>query len=176
MNTRTRTRRLLASTLGLALLPAFGLSAALVTPAVASAAEAETAKCQVHSVLALKTGDGSIPDDLKFLADQLSADQFAAYKSFRLLETKQFKLELNKPAVAAMKSGHKLTLEFLGSEPETKKLRLRANLTSRTGEGSLVDTRLQFPSGGLLWVGGVRHDDGKLFFAIHCVQGEATKP
>ncbi len=174
MNYRMTTRRLLASTLGLALLPALSLTAAVAAPSVAQAAEVD-AECQVHSVLAMKTGDGTIPEDLKFLADLLKADQFAAYKSFRLLESKQLAFKLNNPASTTMTTGHKLTLEYLGSEAENTKLKLRAKLSARSGEGSLVDTRLHLPNNGIVLFGGVRHDDGRVVFAIHCKQVAADK-
>lgn len=157
--------RILASALSAFLLPATVLGGlSLASPEVR--AEVKSAACKVTAFLASKDGDGTIPADLKFLEEQLRDDQFAAFKGFRLLEGKTLKLGLDKPAVAALQSGFNLRLSLLGEE-ETK-LKLHANLMAVGRDKPLVDTAYKIDNNGLLLVGGVRHLDGKVFFAIHC--------
>ncbi len=159
------TPRILASALSAFLLPATVLGSLSLTSAEVRA-EVKAAACKVTAFLASKDGDGSIPEDLKFLEEQLRDDQFAAFKGFRLLEAKTLKLGLDKSAVAALQSGFQLRLSLLGEE-ETK-LKLHANLTAVGRDKPLVDTAYKIDNNGLLLVGGVRHLDGKVFFAIHC--------
>lgn len=165
-------RRLLASTLALSLAPALALSASVLTPAIAKA-EVGAARCQVHSVLAKKTGDGTIPDDLKFLEDQLRSDQFAAYKSFRLLEKHDLRLDVANAVATDMKSGHVLTLEYFGAD--AGKLKFKATLLARGGDATLFDGLLQLPDPGIFWIGGGRYGKDKILFAIRCVHIEAIK-
>ncbi len=147
------------------LLPAIVLGGlTLASPEVR--AEVKSAACKVTAFLASKDGDGSIPADLEFLKEQLQDDQFAAFKGFRLLESRTLKLGLDKPAVAALQSGFNLRLSLLGEE--STKLKLHANLTAPARDKPLVDTAYKIDNNGLLLVGGVRHLEGKVFFAIHC--------
>lgn len=141
------------------------LCAGSLVPAHALAA-VEKAACKVHAVHGVREGDGSIPAELAFLEDQLRDDQFAAFKSFKLLEAKTLKLELKKPASAALKSGHEIRLELLGSAD--KRLKLHAMLSDRRGSKPLVSTDYVIESNGVLIVGGPAYQNGKLFFAIQC--------
>jgi hypothetical protein len=158
------TPRILASAFTALLLPATIIGGLSLTPAEVLA-EVKAAACKVSTFLATKDGDGSIPVELKFLEEQLRDDQFAAFKGFRLLEAKTLKLGLDKPSVAALQ-GFQLRLSLLGEE-ETK-LKLHANLIAPGRDKPLVDTAYKIDNNGLLLVGGVRHLDGKVFFAIQC--------
>jgi len=159
------TSRILAPALSAFLVPALALGGlTLASPEVR--AEVKSAACKVTAFLASKDGDGTIPQDLKFLEEQLRDDQFAAFKGFRLLEAKTLKLGLDKAAVAALQSSFTLRLSLLGEE-ETK-LKLHANLMAAGRDKPLVDTAYKIDNNGVLLVGGVRHLDGKVFFAIHC--------
>jgi len=142
---------------------AFGPIALASTVTVAAPAASEV-ECRVHSVLAQKTGDGTIPDNLKFIGEQLRDDQFAAYKGFRLLGTQSLALKVKQPKVAALKSGHKLSLEYLGARDS--KLQLHATLMGE--EKTLFKAIYGIDNNGLLMIGGVRGDGGKVFFAIQC--------
>lgn len=159
------TKRLLAQAFAVVLLPGLTLSGASLAPTEARA-EVKAVACKVTAFLAVKDGDGKIPDDLKFLEEQLRDDQFAAFKGFRLLETKALRLELDKPGLAALKSGFQLKLNLLGEE--ATKLKLHANLLAPGRDKPLVDTNYVIEDSGLLLVGGVRHLEGKIFFAIQC--------
>jgi hypothetical protein len=161
------TPRILASAFTALLLPATVLGGLSLTPAEVLA-EVKAAACKVSTFIATKDGDGSIPVELKFLEEQLRDDQFAAFKGFRLLEAKTLKLDLDKPSVAVLQSGFQLRLSLLGEE-ETK-LKLHANLTAPGRDKPLVDTAYKIDNNGLLLVGGVRHLDGKVFFAIQCAK------
>jgi hypothetical protein len=167
MTSRTMTSRLLAPAFAFlpVLLPALVIGGVAIAPAEVHA-EIKAAACKVTAFLATREGDGSIPADLQFLEEQLRDDQFAAFKGFRLLEAKTLKLGLGLPATADLQSGFKLKLSLLGEED--KKLKLHANLLAPSRDKPLVDTAYKIDDNGLLLVGGVRHLDGKVFFAIHC--------
>lgn len=158
-------QRLLVPAVAVILAPGLVVGAVTLAPDVALA-EIKAAACKVTAFLAHKDGDGTIPADLKFLEEQLRDDQFAAFKGFRLLETKPLRLGIDKPGLAALKSGYQLKLSLLGEEGA--KLKLHANLLAPGRDAPLVDTDYTIDDNGLLLVGGVRHLDGKIFFAIQC--------
>jgi hypothetical protein len=162
---KSTTKRLLATSVVAVLLPGVVGSAYLV-PGVADAAEVKTVACKVTAFLVQKDGDGIIPAELKFLEEQLQDDSFAAFKGFRLLETKALRLGVDKPGLAALKSGFQLKLSLLGEV--NNKLKLHANLLAPGRDAPLVDTDYAIDDNGLLLVGGVRHLEGKIFFAIQC--------
>lgn len=164
MKYTSNTKRLLATTFVFALLPGV-VGGTYFVPNVARA-EVRTVACKVTAFLAQKDGDGTIPEDLKFLDEQLRDDSFAAFKGFRLLETKSLRLAVDKPGLAALKSGFQLKLSLLGED--SKKLKLHANLLAPGRAAPLVDTDYTIDDNGLLLVGGVRHLEGKIFFAIQC--------
>lgn len=159
------TKWLLAPTLAAVLVPGLVVGGVSLLPDVARA-EVKAVACKVTAFLAQKDGDGTIPTDLKFLEEQLRDDQFAAFKGFRLLETKALRLGLEKPGLAALKSGFQLKLSLLGEDGA--KLKLHANLLAPGRDSPLVDTDYSIDDNGLLLVGGVRHEGGKIFFAIQC--------
>lgn len=165
MKYTSHSKRLLATTVVAALLPGVVVGAAYLVPDVALA-EVKSVACKVTAFLAQKDGDGAIPEDLKFLEEQLRDDQFAAFRGFRLLETKALRLGVDKPAHAALKSGFQLKLSLLGEA--SNKLKLHANLLAPGRDAPLIDTDYAIDDNGLLLVGGVRHLDGKIFFAIQC--------
>ncbi len=158
----SRLGALLVSTLAL---PAIAVSGVALASGEARA-EVSSVACKVTAFLAQKEGDGTIPADLKFLEEQLRDDQFAAFKGFRLLETRALRLELKKPELAALKSGFQLKLSLLGEE--STRLKLHANLLAPGRDAPLVDTDYTIDDNGLLLVGGTRFETGKIFFAIQC--------
>lgn len=168
MTSRNMTSRLLAPAFSLlpVLVPALAIGSVAMASADVYAAEIKAAACKVTAFLATKEGDGAIPADLQFLEEQLRDESFAAFKGFRLLEGKTLKLGVDKPSTADLQSGFKLKLNLLGEED--KKLKLHANLMAAGRDKPLVDTAYKIDDNGLLLVGGVRHLDGKVFFAIHC--------
>ena len=154
-----------------ALVPTAMLSVALVSPAAiaAPAAPVSKANCRVHAVHASRE-EGGIQKELAFLADKLKDDEFAAYKSFALVEMKELSLKLNEEASTSFQSGNKLGLTLLGGA--NNRLELKFGLTKRDGETALLTTKYAIDNGGLLMVrvGDFTHQDraGKLFFAIQC--------
>lgn len=162
-------QRLVASVLATVLAPAFAFGAAY-TGALSEADAADKANCRVHAVLASKEGDGKLPKELKFLEKTLQADEFAAYKSFHLLEKKELKLKLDKPSEISFKSGHKMGLTLLAVEDKTLKYHL--TLYGRDGTTSLIDTDYSIEDHGLIMTGVGKHEEGdisgRLFLAVQC--------
>ncbi len=166
--------RLFASALAAVLAPAAVL-ATVATPVTAEAATVKKAKCQAHVVFVSKDGDGSIPAELKFLEEQLKDDQFAAYKSFRLMEQKELKLSLGKASEVKFSSENRLRLSLLGNDD--KHLKLHAELTGRDGK-KMLNTDYSIEDAGVLMIvaGKVSHEvdgkqvDGKKVFAIQCAR------
>ena len=134
--------------------------------APAQAAAVAKARCQVHAIHLTKEGSGEIPSNLKFLEAELRDDQFAAYKGFRLLQSRKLDLAQDKKAQATFKSGHHLGLTLLGAKD--RRLRLRAGLTNRSGDKTLVDTTYAIEDGGVFMLGGASFQGGRLLFAIRC--------
>jgi hypothetical protein len=158
--TRTMHSRILASSLGFLGLFAGGIT--LLNPSVVEARASE-ATCRIHAVEAREQGDGSIPDNLQFLADQLQAPEFARYKGFALLDTKDFKLELGRVVDQKFKSGHNLELSLIGGEQD--KLELHTNL--KRGAKSLVDVSFVVGSNQIMLIP-VRRGDQAIIFAYQC--------
>lgn len=172
MNT-TLSRRMLTPTLTTWMTAATVLGAAWVLPTTAMAAAA-TSKvgCRVHAVLASKEGSGELPKELEFLRATLADDQFAAYKSFHLVDKKTLTLDGSKPADTSFGSGHRIALTLLGSDATRLKLHLK--LSERDGTSSRYDTDYSIEDNGLLMLeaGPFKHAavSGKLFFAIQCAR------
>ncbi|MEM6290392.1 MAG: hypothetical protein AAGA54_03975 [Myxococcota bacterium] len=162
--------------------PFFGLATALAgtlavgvvaTPAEANAAEpAKAGQCKVHAVLASKEGDGTIPKNLEFMKEWLTDEPYDRYKSFHLLGSKKIAVELEKPANATFKTGHKMKLSLLGGDE--KKLKLHLDLTHRDGEKNLVAMDYSIEDNGLFFVQGGKHKSGevtgRIFWAIQCAR------
>lgn len=163
--------RLLASALAVILAPT-AVFATYAVPSEAHAAAVKEAKCQVHAVLASKEGDGGIPEKLRFLEAQLQDDEFAAYKSFHLIEQKALAVKLDTTSEVTLTTGNRLGLSLLGND-ETR-LKLRATLSSRDGSKSLLSTDYSMEDAGVLMIraGSYTHDgiEGKLFVAIQCAR------
>jgi hypothetical protein len=167
MTYRTQTLPLILSaslrSLGSLAIPALVAGAVtLLNPSVVEAAVSE-ATCRIHAVEARQDGDGTIPADLAFLADQLQAPEFARYKGFVLLDTKDFKLELGKVVDQKFKSGHNLELSLIGGELD--KLELHTNL--KRGSKSLVDVNFVVGSNQIMLIP-VRRGDQAIIFAYQC--------
>lgn len=160
--------RLLSAGLALGLAPALAFGGSVLLPSVADAA-VDKANCRVNSVLASKEeAKPRIPADLEFLREQLENDRFAAYKSFRLLEKKDFKLTLDKESNGKLESGHAFGFKLLGGDD--KRLNIHASLHSKGGK-KLLDTDYKIENNGIMIVGGGNHPDGKIIFAIQCKKG-----
>lgn len=163
--------RLLASALAAVLAPTV-VVASYATPLEARAAEVKEAKCQVHAVLASKDGDVGIPDKLRFLEAQLKDDEFAAYKSFHLIEQKALSIKLDGSSDITMSSGNRLGLSLLGNDDT--RLKLRVSLSNRDGSKSLLSADYSMEDAGVLMIraGSHTHEgiEGKLFVAIQCAR------
>jgi hypothetical protein len=163
--THTKKSRLLSTGLALAIAPALAFGGTMLLPSVADAA-VDKANCRVNSVLASKEeAKPRIPANLQFLKEELERDEFAAYKHFKLLEKKDFKLTLNKASGGKMKSGHEFGFRLLGGDD--KRLKLHASLLSKSGK-KLLNTDYTIDDNGILIVAGGKHADGKIIFAIQC--------
>lgn len=164
--------RLLASALAATLAPTV-VVAGFATPTEARAADlVKESKCQVHAVLASKEGDTGIPEKLRFLEAQLKDDEFAAYKSFHLVEQKALTIKLDVASEVTLTTGNRLGLTLLGNDDT--RLKLRASLSSRDGSKSLLSTDYSMEDAGVLMIRAGSHTfegiEGKLFVAIQCAR------
>lgn len=136
----------------------------------AESAAPKKAGCQIHAVLASKEGDGEVPRSLAFLRETLKDDQFAAYKSFHLVDKKTVSLTEGKAAVATLTTGHQARVTLL--ESDAKRLRLHLDLTARDGQDPLVRTDYSIEHNGLFMIqaGKFKQEEvsGKLLFAFQC--------
>lgn len=164
-------KKLVASALAAVLAPASALAVA-VAPTTVLAADVQEAKCQAFAVHLSKTGDGVIPKELRFLEAQLSADEFAIYKGYALVDQKTLNLKRDKASEVKFSSGNRLGLSLLGNDD--KRLKLHASLSSRDGSKNLLNADYSIEDGGTLMIGAGAYShggkDGKLFFAIRCAR------
>ncbi|MFV8755955.1 hypothetical protein ACNOYE_35840 [Nannocystaceae bacterium ST9] len=152
----------MASTLASLLALPISVGALVVfTPAIADAAEQAT--CRIHAVEASQEGDGSIPKDLEFLSDQLQAPEFARYKGFKLLDAKDFQLELGVVVDQKFKSGHNVKLSLLGKKDG--KLDFHTEL-QRSGT-SLINMDFSVKEGQIMLIP-VRRGELMTIFAYQC--------
>lgn len=164
MTHRSIHSKLMASTLaGLLLVPAvIAGSATLLSPAIADAS-VTTASCRIHAVEATTEGDGTISADLQFLAENLRAPEFSHYKSFRLLESKDFKLTVGTEVDQKFKSGHNVKLSLLGGEKD--KLDLHTEILRGGASVFQMDFLMKVASIVLI---PVRRGDSATIFAYQC--------
>lgn len=154
--------KILASTLACSMaLPALLGGALVLAPAIADAAEQAT--CRIHAVEASQEGDGTIPKDLEFLRDQLQAPEFARYKGFRLLDAKDFQLELGVVVDQKFKSGHNVKLSLLGD----KDGKLDFHTELMRGGSSLINMDFSVKDGQLMLIP-VRRGEQAIIFAYQC--------
>lgn len=133
-----------------------------LSPATAEAA-VEDATCRIHAVEASQEGDGGIPEDLDFLADQLQQPEFARYKTFTLLDTHDFKLEVGKVVDQKFKSGHNVELSLLGGEKQRLELHTKLKRSTKV----LVDMDFVVKSNQIMLIP-VRRGDAAIIFAYQC--------
>lgn len=151
-----------ASVAASVLVPAVLGAVTLMTSSVSQAAVGD-AGCRIHAVEALEKGDGEISPELDFLADRLRAPEFARYGGFRLLDTIDFKLELNEVIDHKFKSGHNVELTLLGD----KDGKLELNTKLKRGSSSLVDMDFVVGSNQIMLIP-VRRGDQTIIFAYQC--------
>lgn len=156
--------RVLASILtGLLAVPAVLAGTTLLSPSVARA-DMTSASCRIHAVEATAEGDGTIPKDLEFIAEQLQAPEFARFKGFRLVDVKDFKLDVGSPVEQKFKSGHVVRLGLVGGEQD--KLELHTEIMRGTVSVTKLDFSIRVAQLILI---PVRRGDGQAtIFAYQC--------
>lgn len=136
-------------------------SVAFLAPAIAEAGVSK-ASCRVHAVEASTEGDGEIPKELDFMADQLRAPQFAAYKSYALVGVKDFELEVGKELDKKFKSGHSVKLTLLGGEKG------KLELGTKILRGNTQLFEMEFALGSQLVLVPVTRGESTVIFAYRC--------
>ncbi|NVB42128.1 hypothetical protein G6O69_30170 [Pseudenhygromyxa sp. WMMC2535] len=144
-------------------LPAVLVAGAVSLSAGTAQAALTKAACRVDAIEASPEGDGTIPAELSFLADQLQAPEFGRYKSFKHIGRHDFTLELSKVVEHKFKSGHTVELSLLGGEKD--KLELRTDL-ARNGT-SLVNMSFSLRAKQVMLIP-VRRGDSAVIFAYQC--------
>jgi hypothetical protein len=134
----------------------------LLSPGLAEAS-VTSASCRIHAVEATPDGDGTIPKELEFLSDQLQAPEFARYKGFRLVDVKDFKLDVGAAVEKKFKSGHVVKLSLLGGEQD--KLDLHTEILRGAGSVTALDFSLKVAQ---LMLIPVRRSDQAIIFAYQC--------
>lgn len=134
--------------------------------AIEAAPEPAAASCRVLSIVAKKDGDGSIPSNLKALESELRSDQFAAYKSFELVEEKSVAVTNGADSSVAMKIGYDVKLRLLAIAGA--RLKLHLSLLGKGGAKPLLDADYSVQNGGVLLVVAGKRDQGRALFAFQC--------
>lgn len=134
-----------------------------------TAVAAANATCRVMSILAKKEGDGTIPKNLSALESQLRSDQFAAYKSFELVEQKSTAVNDAQDTSLAMKIGYAVKLKLLAATGP--RLKLHLSLTSKGASKPLLDADYSVQTDGVLLVVAGQREGGRALFAFQCRAG-----
>ena len=162
MTKRSIHSKFMASSLATVLaLPALAGALTFATPDIAEAADKAT--CRIHAIEAKEQGDGKIPAELDFMADELKAPAFRIYKGFKLLDVQDFKLEIGKVEDNKFKSGHNLELSLLSKRGG--KLELHTKLMR--SDAVLVDMDFGMQSNQFVLIP-VTRDDTAVIFAYQC--------
>ena len=132
------------------------------------AAEPQPAKCQVVAIHASKAAPNGarVPANLSAFRRELEDDQFAAYKSFHLLERKAATAHRERASQLDFASGYRMSLQLV--DVENSRLKVHIRLARAAGGTSLVDLDYWMRSGGLLLMVGGAYADGKVIFATQC--------
>jgi hypothetical protein len=156
--------KLLASALsGLLMGPAvLAGGVTLLSPSLAEAS-VTAASCRIHAIEATVEGDGTIPSELEFMADQLKGGAFAQFRGFRLLEVKDYKLAVGTAVDQKFKSGHNVKLSLLGGEQD--KLELQTEILR--GGTSVFKLDWAMKVAGLMLIP-VSRGDQTTIFAYQC--------
>ena len=162
MTKRSIHSKFMASSLASALaVPVLAGTLAFAAPVVAEAADQAT--CRIHAIEAKEEGDGKIPEELSFMADELQAPAFRIYKGFKLLEKQDFKLEIGKRESSKFKSGHNLELELLGKRDG----KLELHTTLMRSDAKLVDMDFGVHSNQIVLMP-ITRGEGAVIFAYQC--------
>ena len=125
------------------------------------------ATCRCYAVIASKNAASArVPSELAFMAADLNDDQFAAYKSFRLLEQKELKLHGSAVQAVGFSTKHRLELKLI--EREDSRFKLHVNLLEAGGARPMVNLDAWIRKDGLLMFVGGSYQGDKLIFATRC--------
>lgn len=137
--------------------------------ALAAGEKGLLAQCKVVAIHASKKAPGKsaarVPSALAAFKRELSDDQFAAFKSFHLLEQKSSAVQAAKRSALAFRSGYVVGLKLV--KKQGARLKVHVDLGKKGGR-SLVDLDYWMRSGGLLMLVGGSYQDGKVIFATRC--------
>ena len=136
-------------------------SVALLSPSIADAG-VTSASCRIHAIEATLEGDGTIPAELEFMAEQLKKG-FAQYRGIRLLEAKDYKLEAGTAVDNKFKSGHNVKLTLLGGDKD--KLELQTEI--QRGGTSVFKLEWAMKVAALVLLP-VSRGDQTTIFAVQC--------
>lgn len=171
-----RGRALLGVALGLGVMGLSSPARAKARNTVASQSEAMVAKgqksvaqCTVVAIHASKKAPAAstarVPAELSAFGAELQDDQFAAFKSFHLLEQQSSPVRSAKRSALNFRSGYSVGLKLVKKQGE--RLKVHVDLAKKGGR-SLVDLDYWMRSGGHLLLVGGNFKDGKVIFATQC--------
>ena len=133
-------------------------------------AQGDTASCVIRSMHGLSE-PGGIDKRLRFLRKQLSRPPFSAYKTIKLLASKQLDMPRGGAGQAKLPTGKVLKLTFkdklLGRKGQVR-LRLHLSITPPKKAKFLPGTVYTIADRGTLLVAGDRHQQGTLVVGITC--------
>jgi hypothetical protein len=139
------------------------------TPPVKVATGASV-RCTIRSILGLQT-PGEIDKRLAFMRRQFSKPQFSAYKTVKLLESKELDIPQGGKKQLTLPTGKILQLTFkeriLGRK-DRMRLRLHLSITPPKETRFLPGTLFTMANKGTLLVAGDKHQGGTLIVGLTC--------
>jgi hypothetical protein len=123
------------------------------------AAQPPAVSCRVHSIELSPAGDGTIPENLQFLGEQLQAQEFSRYRGFRLLETEDFALDFGALVEHEFESSHTVALRLLDIEEDRIQLHVEI--------APLLETDMLVKDGQLVLIP-IRRGGGLIVFVHRC--------
>lgn len=126
--------------------------------------------CTVRSILALQQ-PGSVDKRLAFLRKKLAKPPFSAFKSFKLLESKELSIPQATRQKATLPTGKILKLTYKEKLLDGKdhlRLRMHLSITPPKGKKFLPGTLFTIANKGTLLVAGDKHQNGTLVVGITC--------
>jgi len=127
-------------------------------------------KCTIRSILGTQSPDG-IDKKLAFLKRQLSKPPFSAYKTLKLIESKDLVVPQDHSSTLKLPNDKLLKLTFkerLLGRKDRLRLRLHLTISDPAQKRFLAGTLFTIINKGTLLVAGDKYKDGTLVVGITC--------
>ncbi len=130
-------------------------------------------KCTIRSVLAEEKAGGGLDKRLAFLRKEFGKPPFSAYKTLKLLDSRDLVIPQEGSKKVSLPNGKVLRLTFkerLLGRKDRLRLRMHLSITPPNEKRFLPGTLFSIVNRGTLLVAGDKHKDGTLVVGITCAE------